>query len=1120
MKTLGVIIIKISFLIITTNALSHPCTPGPDEIALFQDDYFGGVCKILKGGDHTDENVIGLPDNSISSIKVGINAIAKLCTKAFYEGTCEYINYNDESLSDNDIGNDSVSSIRVFSGSFKCNPAPDEVALFMDDGYKGVCKILKEGPYLFELGYGLGFGLPDNSISSIKVGSNAIAKLCTKAFYEGACEYINYNDESLSDNNIGNDRMSSIRVFSGSPNCNPAPDEVAIFMDDGYKGICKILKENLYPNEFYYGLPYNSISSIKVGSNAIAKLCNDISFNGTCEYINCNDESLSDNNIGNNRMSSIQVISSSPNCNPAPDEVALFMDDDYKGICKILKESSYLNKHNIGLPYNSISSIKVGSNAIAKLCNDSSFNGTCEYINYNDESLSDNDIGNDRLSSIYVFTGSLNCTPKSDEIALFTDDTYKGFCKILKKGYYVNEYGFGVPDNSVSSIKVGSNAIARLCKNRNMEHCKDFYHSGNSLSDSDIGNDNLSSIQVLSGASHCEPAANEVALFLHSQYGGYCTILKKGFYFDADDMNFGDNQLTSVKVGSNAALVLYDKVNFRGKRELLLYSDADLSDNYIENDKVSSMAVFISEQDCIPKENQVTVYIDSDYAEFCSTLDYGIYRHTAHINLPNDTISSIRVGAKAEAILCEDMDFMGNCVRFIDDDTTLVDNNLNDKVSSLIVWNRNSSDIAKKWWNINLGPIRKDKIRTQIKTRQKIVIILWDPVRLAHPRKSASEIYNAFCGLQNSMNGYYRENSSALFKIEIVGFYGWISPEPRKRGNFYWDYNDPDDSLDKDGFRTGHSMRWRDAVRALDEQFHFSEELNTDKKPDFDNNQVLFSNEIGVVVVTPQNSAAGFRRNLVGSQTIGKKKETPFITDNGFIIADVLEIFPGSSLPVGIFAHEVSHLSLGLGDMYWGKGSDEWYNPYTARKYSMMASGIDNKSHLDPVLKLKLGWAVPHAILTSGEYILTDVESTNRVWVIFDPNHGFNEYFVLENRWPGKSYETLLDSGIAIWHVIDDDSVNFNQPKPTCTPIYRWNLWNALPPEKKNWERRAIRLIRSGGLRHTVCDEDRPLADDKDAMWRSGSSKVLHWADSTSSGITVKVLSSPGKKMIVKVSFP
>jgi hypothetical protein len=173
-------------------------------------------------------------------------------------------------------------------------------------------------------------------------------------------------------------------------------------------------------------------------------------------------------------------------------------------------------------------------------------------------------------------------------------------------------------------------------------------------------------------------------------------------------------------------------------------------------------------------------------------------------------------------------------------------------------------------------------------------------------------------------------------------------------------------------------------------------------------------------------------------------------------------------------------------------------------------SDFRTNSHFDPVLKLKLGWVTPLAILTSGEYVITDVESTNRIWFIFDPRHGFDEYFILENRWPGTSYErNLPDSGIAIWHVIENSVVNSDLPRPTGTPAAQWSA------RGRNWERRAIRLIRSGGLNPPA------LANDAAALWGPGDgTKHLRWVDGTQSGISVRVLTNPNSAMTVRVRLP
>jgi len=91
-----------------------------------------------------------------------------------------------------------------------------------------------------------------------------------------------------------------------------------------------------------------------------------------------------------------------PSCTPNADQVALFVDANYSGQCVVKGIGEYSNPDAIGLPNDSISSLKVGSSVRAVLCEHDGFQGTCETFTGNDPSLVDNRIGNDRVSSVKV----------------------------------------------------------------------------------------------------------------------------------------------------------------------------------------------------------------------------------------------------------------------------------------------------------------------------------------------------------------------------------------------------------------------------------------------------------------------------------------------------------------------------------------------------------------------------------------------------------------------------------------------------------------------------------------------------------------------------------------------
>ena len=89
------------------------CNPNADQIALFVNGGFGGQCVVKGIGEYPNPGAIGLPNDAISSIKVGGNVKARLCRDDNFSGACEEFTGDDSDLGNNSIGNDQVSSAKV-----------------------------------------------------------------------------------------------------------------------------------------------------------------------------------------------------------------------------------------------------------------------------------------------------------------------------------------------------------------------------------------------------------------------------------------------------------------------------------------------------------------------------------------------------------------------------------------------------------------------------------------------------------------------------------------------------------------------------------------------------------------------------------------------------------------------------------------------------------------------------------------------------------------------------------------------------------------------------------------------------------------------------------------------
>lgn len=91
------------------------CDPNADQIALFVDANYGGTCVVKGLGTYSNPSAIGLPNDAISSLKVGANVQAILCKDDNYGGGCETFTGDDPNLGDNGIGDNQVSSVKVES---------------------------------------------------------------------------------------------------------------------------------------------------------------------------------------------------------------------------------------------------------------------------------------------------------------------------------------------------------------------------------------------------------------------------------------------------------------------------------------------------------------------------------------------------------------------------------------------------------------------------------------------------------------------------------------------------------------------------------------------------------------------------------------------------------------------------------------------------------------------------------------------------------------------------------------------------------------------------------------------------------------------------------------------
>jgi M6 family metalloprotease-like protein len=206
---------------------------------------------------------------------------------------------------------------------------------------------------------------------------------------------------------------------------------------------------------------------------------------------------------------------------------------------------------------------------------------------------------------------------------------------------------------------------------------------------------------------------------------------------------------------------------------------------------------------------------------------------------------------------------------------------------------------------------------------------------------------------------------------------------------------------------------WKDALGAadLDVDFH---------SYDTDHNNKLETDDLLVAIVRPQSDPYGTLR-----QTTATLDGNP-----APLVMPVLDLYL-SSRPegflsgVGVTCHELSHLIAGAVDMY---GS---CSAISASYYSIMDAHWHD-THLDPFEKMKNGMVQPFAIeLTSqptATFTLSSVEQHHQILLLHDVAHVGREYFIIENRFPGKTifknYDGPLGMGaVVVWQIFEDLSL-------------------------------------------------------------------------------------------------
>jgi M6 family metalloprotease-like protein len=415
--------------------------------------------------------------------------------------------------------------------------------------------------------------------------------------------------------------------------------------------------------------------------------------------------------------------------------------------------------------------------------------------------------------------------------------------------------------------------------------------------------------------------------------------------------------------------------------------------------------------------------------------------------------------------------------------------------------------------NMGLASKKRESIIEPVYGTRKVLAIVFDPGRSDAPQPSRSfvaGIDRTLFGEAPSTADYYRVVSGGRFNLEkvaVLGPYRGDKAGGDTSTNHYWDRpahdhngdgndggNDVCDSDDE--FKSPFAEQQAEAILKASAEFDFSQY-------DLDHDGVVRPNELGIIVITPQNTATGSNTNTTFAPYCD---DIPFVV-NGVEIHSVLHWYtPGTgdgsdpSVELDsamVAAHEMAHLFLGLDDAY-GPYNGIFQNgqvlpcpdggdPSCQTRYvntaphvlSMMTyKTILSSPHLDGFHKLQLGWARPRVIVEADDYSLLDIRQSGEVFIL--PRRGTDgrEYILLETRFETSSVNdplydySLGDSGLAVYHVIEPNiscQAQGGASAPDCLSLVKPmcissdTLWDGYT---SNFVRAGLRLIQPDLVHH------------------------------------------------------
>lgn len=438
-------------------------------------------------------------------------------------------------------------------------------------------------------------------------------------------------------------------------------------------------------------------------------------------------------------------------------DVVFYGQCEYQGPSVTLDEGVYTAAalQRVGIPEDAIASVKVPSGYVVTLYEDDGFSGRYGNLRRNDSCLT-NDGFDKIVSSLKIVKESVvkeesvfgktdnnaggafgrTLQPRAEasskgSVTVYTECNFDGLSAKLQVGDFnlAQLKKFGIGDNEISSVKVPEGMSVTVYE-------FDFLRGETASASSDVAcidtgsfANRITSLSVSGGGEETELAASTTSssnsssgtapvvarLFPDCNYRGASVDLTAGEYMNSDLTKLGikNNSISAIQLAEGYEIELFINDFHRGQSGTLAVNNPCLTGSQYD-DAISSVIVRkAGSKPVTEKEKVAGVYMHCNYKGGVVELPVGRHDATAlkAAGVSDNAISSIKLKKGYQATLYDGVKFNGKRITITSEDDCLDDDDMNEKLSSIVIEPAKSS--AKTQSN---GLVSQQNVPTQSST--------------------------------------------------------------------------------------------------------------------------------------------------------------------------------------------------------------------------------------------------------------------------------------------------------------------------------------------------------------------------------------------------------------------